>query len=135
MSFLSTIENLFSETEIEVIALVVAVKKGESVVASDIDKAIKWVVSETPAIVANLQGAVALVEEVGVASNPDVAIAITAANAAVTALNAFAAASNSGSTDAQAIVQGYVAVKQAQASAASAAAAAASVPTPASKGT
>jgi len=126
MSFLSAIENFFSETETEVIALVVAVKKGEELVASDIDKALKWVASETPAIVSNLQGAVAIVEAVGVASNPDVALAITAANVAVTALNAFAAASNSGKTDAQAVVQGYVAVKQAQASAASAAAAAAS---------
>lgn len=129
MSFLSTIENLFTETETDIIALVAAVKKGEAVVAGDIDRAIKWVASETPTIVADLQSAVALVTAVGVASNPDVAAAITAANLAVTALNAFAAASSSGTTDAQAIVSGYVAVKQAQASAASAAAAAASVPT------
>jgi hypothetical protein len=44
-------------------------------------------------------------------------------------LNSFAAASNAGQTSTQAVLQGYVAVKQAQAAAASAAAAAVATPT------
>lgn len=126
MSFLSVITNLFSDTETEVVALVVDIKKGVSVAKADLSKAISWLKTNAPTIESDLQGAVAIVEELGVASNPDVALAVTAANATVTALNAFVAASQAGASNPQAVVQGYVAYKQAQATAASAAAAAAS---------
>lgn len=124
MTLATTVEGWFTTTEADVVAIIAKIKTDVAVVESDIDAALKWVASNAPAIVADLQSVVGIAETVGVAANPQVAAAIVAANTAVAALNAFAAASNSGSSDTQAVLSGYVAVKQAQAAAASAAAAA-----------
>jgi hypothetical protein len=65
-----------------------------------------------------------VVEAIGIGANPEVATAVTAANSAVAALNAFATQYNNGTGTVQSVVSGYSAFKQAQAAAATAAAAA-----------
>lgn len=132
MSFIDTLKGWITTTEADVVAIIAKIKTEEQVVASEINNALHWIASNAPTIVADIQSVVGIAETVGVASNPQVAAAIIAANTAVAALNAFAAASNSGSSDTQAVLSGYVAVKQAQAAAASAAAAAVQTPTKAS---
>ncbi len=128
MSFITTLKSWITTTEADVVAIIAKIKTEEQVVASEINNALHWIASNTPTIVADIQSVVGIAETVGVAANPQVAAAITAANVAVNALNAFAAASNSGSSNTQAVLAGYVAVKQAQAAAASAAAAAVQTP-------
>ena len=128
MSFLDTLKGWITTTEADVVAIIAKIKTEEAVVASEINQALHWVASNAPTIVADIQSVVGIAETVGVAADPRVAAAITAANLAVAALNQFAAASNSGQSNTQAVLAGYVAVKQAQAAAASAAAAAVQTP-------
>ena len=123
MSFLTTIENAFTTTEADIVAIVVKIKTEAEVVESEIKTALSWVAANAPQIVSDLQSVVGIVTTIGIAANPQVAVAIKAANLAVNALNAFATASNAGQTSTAAVLAGYVAVKQAQAAAASAAAA------------
>ncbi len=93
MSFLTSLQNFITETEADVLKVVVAIKADAAIVQADLVAAEHWIASNTPAIAANIQQVLALVEEVGVGSNPEVALAVTAANVAVKALNAFATAS------------------------------------------
>ena len=127
MAFVDQLKAFFTTTEADVVSVIVKIKTDASVIESEVNSALHWIAANAPAIAADLQQVVGVVEVVGVASNPQVAAAITAANVAVTALNAFAAASNKGQTNPQAVLAGYVAVKQAQSAAASAAAAAVAV--------
>jgi hypothetical protein len=129
MSFIDTLKSFIVTTEADVVAIIAKIKTAEEVVVTDINNALHWIASNAPTIVSDIQSVIGVAETVGVASNPQVAAAITAANLAVAALNSFAAASNAGQTSTQAVLQGYVAVKQAQAAAASAAAAAVATPT------
>lgn len=131
--FTTALWNFIDETEADVLAVITQIKADVVVAENDINSALHWVVSNVPAITADIEEVLGIATEIGVASNPEVAAAITAANIAVTALNAFAASSNSGASNTQAVIAGYVAVKQAQAasSSASAAAIAATVPAPA----
>lgn len=129
MSFLDSIKSLLITTEADVVAIIAKIKTEEEVVVTDINTALHWIASNAPTIVSDIQSVIGVAQVVGVAANPQVAAAITAANLAVAALNSFASASNAGQTNTQAVLQGYVAVKQAQAAAASAAAAAVATPT------
>ena len=124
MSFLDKLKSFIVTTEADVVAIIAKIKTEEAVVVSEVNQALHWIASNTPTIVADIQSVVGVAETVGVASDPRVATAIVAANLAVAALNKFAAASNAGQSNTQAVLAGYVAVKQAQAAAASAAAAA-----------
>jgi len=126
----ASIKSFLITTEADVVAIIAKIKTEEEIVVSEINTALHWIASNAPTIVSDIQSVVNVAETVGVAANPQVAAAIAAANLAVTALNTFAAASNAGQTNTQAVLQGFVAVKQAQAAAASAAAAAVSTPTP-----
>lgn len=128
MSFTTSLWNFIDETETDVLGVITAIKADVVVAESDINSAMHWIASNTPAIVADIQEVLGIATEIGIASNPEVAAAITAANVAVTALNAFAAASNSGATATQAVVSGYVAVKQAQSASAAASAAVVGAP-------
>lgn len=123
MSFFDSLRSFIITTESDVVAIVIKIKTEEEVIASEINSALHWIASNTPAIAADIEAVVGIAETVGVAGNPEVAAAIVAANVAVTALNAFANASNSGKSNTQAVLSGYVAVKQAQAAVASAKAA------------
>lgn len=129
MTFMTSLQNFISETEADVVAVITAIKADAAVVQSDLVAAEHWIASNTPAIAAEIQQVLSLVEAVGVGSNPEVAAAVVAANLAVTALNSFANASNTGASPAQAVVAGYVAVKQAQSAVSSAMAATAAAPT------
>jgi hypothetical protein len=129
MSFLTSLQNFISETEADVVTIVTNIKAGVAVVESDLAAAEHWIASNAPAIAADIQQVLGLVEAVGIGANPEVAAAVTAANLAVNALNAFAASSNAGATPAQAVVAGYVAVKQAQSAVSSAMASSAAAPT------
>jgi hypothetical protein len=126
--FTTALWNFIDETETDVLTVITQIKADVVVAESDINSALHWVASNVPAITADIQQVLAIAEEIGIASNPDVAVAITAANVAVTALNAFASASNSGQSNTQAVIAGYVAVKQAQAASSSASAAVAGTP-------
>lgn len=108
--------------EADVIAIVAKIKTGIETLEADFDVAAKWVAQEVPVIVPYIEQIIGFAGSVGVASNPEVAAAIAAANTAVQGLNAFAAAENSGVTNTAAIVAAYTAIKTAQASSASAAA-------------
>lgn len=129
MTFLTSLQNFITETEADVVVVVAAIKADVAVVKSDLAAAEHWIASNAPTIAADIQEVLNLVEAVGVGANPEVAAAVVAANLAVNALNAFAAASNTGATPAQAVVAGYVAVKQAQSAVSSAMAATAAAPT------
>jgi hypothetical protein len=126
MSFTTAFWNLIDETESDVLTIITDFKSGVVVAEKDVNYALQWIASNAPAIAADIEEVVGIATTIGVAANPEVAAAITAANVAVTALNAFAASSNSGATATQAVVAGYVAVKQAQAASAAASAAAVS---------
>lgn len=126
MSF--SLTSFFETTEADVVALISKVAAGVQLVEKDVDRGIKWVAGEAPAIVSALQTAVGLAQQVGMVNPAELA----AANAAVTALNAFASSVNSGVADGQAVVNGYVAYKQATAAVAAAAANAAQAAVPAS---
>lgn len=129
MSFFDSLKSWISETEADVVKVITAIKADAVVVEADIVAAQHWIASNAPAIATDIQQVLSLVEVVGVGTNPEVAAAVTAANLAVGALNAFAAASNSGGTPAQSVVAGYVAVKQAQSAVSSAMAASVAAPT------
>lgn len=128
MSFIDSLKNFIMTTEQDVISIVTKIKTESEILQQELDTALHWIASNAPTIVADIQTVTAVAETVGVAANPGVAAAIMAANTAVTALNAFAAASNSGKNDPEAVIAGYVAVKQAQAAAASALASTAGAP-------
>jgi hypothetical protein len=123
MSFITDFENWLTMTETKVQAIIVQIQQEVPVVEAAIHAALQWVAGQVPGIAADLQTVTALITALGFSSNPNVATAIADANLAVQALNAFAAAEKAGSSDAQAIVNGYVALKQAQAAVASATAA------------
>lgn len=131
-SFTTALWNFIDETESDVLVIIQDIKAGAAVVESDITNALHWIASNTPAIAADIEEVVSIVTAIGVTSNPEVAAAVTAANVAVTALNAFATANNAGADNAQSVLAGYVAVKQAQAAVASASAAAVAAPATAS---
>lgn len=120
--------SFFQTTEAEIVDIITKIKTEAEILEEEVNTALKWIASNAPTIATDLQRAAGLAEAVGVASNPQIAAAITAANLAVQGLNAFAAASNSGATNPAAVIAGYSAVKEAQAAAASAMAAAAKAP-------
>lgn len=130
MSFLDSLKSFIVTTEADVVAVIAKIKTEEEVVVTEVNNALHWIASNAPTIVADIQSVISVAQVVGVAANPQVAAAITAANLAVAALNKFAAASNAGQSNTQAVLQGYVAVQQAQAATALAKVAAVQTPTP-----
>lgn len=130
MSFLTTIESSFITNEAWVLGVITQAKAGILVLEKDVAAGIRWVVAHAPQLTADIQSITMVAQVVG-AGNPEVAIAIGAANTAVAALNAFAKASNAGAATPAALIDGYVAVQAAVAAHATAAIAAVSVPAPA----
>lgn len=124
----TTLRNWLTETETDVLDLIAKIKTDVQVAESDIAAGLHWVASHAPTIASDIQQVAAVAETIGLTTNPEFAAAVTGANLAVTALNAFAGAANSGASNVQAVVQGYTAVKQAQAASAAAAAALAAAP-------
>ncbi|MEJ0050923.1 MAG: hypothetical protein WDN02_06925 [Methylovirgula sp.] len=133
MGVLETIENAIETTEADVESWIVAIIKGEKVVASKLEAGLNWLASNTPAISAGVASVETMVESIvaatpGAAQNATVTKAIADANEAVAGLNAFANAANTGSNQAQAVVAGYVAYQSAAAAVAGAKAAVAATP-------
>ena len=123
MSWINNIESYFVTTEAFVIKVVADVRREVLIAEHDVAIAMNWVVKNIPQVVADLQEGVIIIESLGVTSNPEVAIAIAAANAAVAGLNAFESKYKVGTTDAATVANGYNAIKQASAAVASAVAA------------
>lgn len=124
MSF--SFSSWWSTTESEVVAIIAKVKDEALVVEHDVIKALNWVVANSSTIAKDINTVTGYAAMLGVTTgNPAFAAAVSAANVAVQALNTVAQAHANGLTDAQAVVQGYVAVKSAQAAVSQAAAAAA----------
>lgn len=123
-SFFTAVQNWIVETESQVQQVIVQIQTEIPVAEAAINSALKWVANQAPTVASDVQIVTGLIAQMGMTSNPNIAQAVTEANVAVQALNAFAAAENTGTSNAQAVVNGYVAFKQAQASVASATAAA-----------
>lgn len=127
MSFLSVIENFFSITEKDVVALVLKIKHDIDVTNAQVKAAMGWIANATPQITKDIQTVESIVQVIGV-GNPTVAAAVAAANVAVAGLNAYATAYNNGTGTPAAVVAGYSAAKLAQAAAANAASVAVAAP-------
>jgi len=127
MSIGSWFSSFWAATEADVLQLVVNIKQDVAIAEADIASALNWIANNTPAIVADIQSVLSVVQVIGV-GNPTVAAAVTAANEAVSALNAFSTSYQSGSGSTTAVLAGYSALKLAQAAAATAASVAASAP-------
>lgn len=124
-TFETSVQNFFVTTETFVQNVITQVKNAEAVAMADLDSALKWVASNTPTIVADIEQVIGFAGQVGLASTPAGVAAIAAAQVAIATLNAVAQSQNTGASDIQTLLAGYTAVKQAQAAAATTAAAAA----------
>lgn len=122
-NILQFIEGIIKTTEKDVLVVIAQIKKGEQVVANDIHSSLKWVAANAPQIAQDIVMLEAFVQSAGILT-PDVQLAIAAANKAVAGINAVAASVQAGKSDAQTLVDGYLAVKNANAAAAGAAVAA-----------
>jgi hypothetical protein len=117
MTILSTGEALIGElfgttTEQDVIGWIADIKNGVEVVEEDLTAGLNWVAAQVPNVVALLQALEPLAQAAGFVSAPELATA----QAAVAALEAFAAAQNAGgaSANAAALQAGFSAFKNAQ---------------------
>jgi hypothetical protein len=119
MSWFSSLKTYVAYAEKDVLALVANIKQDVQIAESDINAALRWIAGNAGTITTDIQEVLGLVQIVGIA-NPQVEVAVTAANSAVGALNAFAAAYNSGTGTSSSVIAGYSAFKQAQAAAATA---------------
>lgn len=126
---MSWFTSFFTTVEADIIKIVTAIKTEEQILAKDVNLALKWIAANTPAITADIQQVLSIIQVVGITS-PQVEAAVVAANTAVTALNAYATAYKNGTGTPAAVIAGYSAYKNAQASAAQAASAAVLAPTP-----
>ncbi len=115
-------------TEHFVVGVVAKFHAGEVVAEHEAAAAIKWIAGEIPGAVGILGQGITLIEGLGLSTNPDVALAITAANVMVAGLNKFETAYQAGATDAATVASGYSALKQSAAAVANAVAAAAAIP-------
>lgn len=127
MSFWDSVKGFFVTAEADVIAIVVKAKQEIDLVAHEIDLALGWIANNTPAIVADIEQVLGIVQAIGIV-NPQVEAAVTAAHEAVAALDVFATAYKNGSGSAQSVVAGYAALQQAKAAAAAAKSVAVSTP-------
>lgn len=123
-AFETNFENFFVETEADVQAVIAAIQKVGTAAENALTSALAWVAKETPLVVPYIEEAIGFATTVGAAANPEAAIVIAGAQAAVAALNAVAQAQGSGASDIQTLLAGYTAVKTAQSTAAAVTAAA-----------
>lgn len=115
--------NWFTKTvpvvEQDVTNFIKKVELGIQNIEADAEKALQWIAGKAPGIAEGIQALEGFVVAVpGVAANPEVAAAITAANVAVAGLNAFAQTYNKANASvadqAKAVVAGYQAVNNAR---------------------
>lgn len=126
MTFVTDVEHWFTETETEVLNIVVKIKQGVAVLETDIQAALNWIARNAPQIEADLGIAVQAAAALGAAGITISPAIITAVNASAAAINAVAASQNSGAATATTLVAGYTAYTQADTAATQARAAIAS---------
>jgi hypothetical protein len=117
LSFIDNLKKFFTTTEQDVVLLLVEIKTGAAVAAHEIAAGLAWVEQHTADITTGIQQVTTLVTGIAAVTpslknNATIQKAVTEANAAVAALNAYASAAQSGD-QAQALVNGYVAFQQA----------------------
>jgi len=117
-SFESNVESFFVTTEHDVQAVIAKIQQDAAIAQSALDSALKWIAANQPTIVADIESALSFAAAVGATSNPEAAIVIKGAQAAVVALNAVASAQGGGASDVATLLAGYQAIQQAQAAAA-----------------
>jgi hypothetical protein len=126
MTFFEEFQHWFTVFEEDVIAIILKIRQGISILTHEIDLVLNWIANNVSDIAKNMR----LVESIilTVAPTPAVEAAIATANAAMAALNAYAQAHKLGQSTVQSAIDGYTAYKQAQAAASAAVAIAASDP-------
>ena len=120
MSFLS----FFQTTEADVVKVFVAIKNEEAVLASQIDKALRWVAGNSASIETDLTKVRAIVTALGLSGSPQVTASVAAASIAAEEFIKFAQAYSAGKGTAETVAVGYQAYTQTKAAVATALAAA-----------
>jgi hypothetical protein len=118
MSFLTNLETWFQTTEAEVLSVIVKIKNGIEYAEQEVVNGIKFLeghAAEISGAVQTVAGVVGSLSGAGIAIPPSVVQAVKDANAAVAGLNAMVASQDKGTP--QALVDGYIAAKQALAAA------------------
>lgn len=95
-----------------VVNMIANIKKSVAIAENDVNEGIQWLISVAPSITSQANLLMQLISELGM-SNPQVSAALASVNTATSALNALAAASKAGETNAQSLVAAYTAVKSA----------------------
>jgi hypothetical protein len=121
----ATVSTAVTVAETFVMNVVAQVKNDVAVAIADANQAAMWIAQEIPTVVPLIEDLETFAAAIpNSANNPDIQVAIQAANVAVESLNSFQAASAAGGnaeTDvAAAVVTGYTAVNSAKAAIASA---------------
>jgi len=119
-SFLS----FFKVTEDFVQKVFIDVVNEEKVIASDIDKALRWIAGNSSVIEADLAKVQEIVTALGLTSDPAVGASVAAASVAAEEFIKFAQAYSSGKSTPETVAVGYQAYTQTKAAVASALAAA-----------
>lgn len=118
MSFMQNLKNFFQTTETEVLAVIVKIKNGIVYAEQEVANGLSWLEGHAGEIsdsVNTVAGVVGSLAGAGIAIPPAVQQAVKDANAAVQGLNAMVASQEKGTP--QALIDGYVAAKQALAAA------------------
>lgn len=126
---ITKIENAVVTTEADIQIWIAQIQSGLGVVETDLAAGLKWVASNAPTIVADLEAALALAQAIpGLQIPAGVATAITASAAALTSV---AQTVNAGQTSGQTLVAAYKAVVDAKGAQAGVLATITAAPTPA----
>jgi hypothetical protein len=110
MAIFQWLKKLIITTEQDVVAIVIKAKHDGDLTAREINKALRWIVNNTPALEADIK----MITNVVCIVNPSAGVALKVANAAITDLNVLAAAYKNGNGNAASVVDGYLTLKRAQ---------------------
>lgn len=127
MSIFTSFKSFFVTTEADVIAFAGKVWAEVPIAQKEIVAIANWIVGEIPALTSAINAATPIVDVALGAADPTIAVKMAALNAAMGGLNSFAASAQAGTLNADAVVQGYSALKAASSAAANVAATAAHV--------
>lgn len=99
--------------EADVLLLIAKAKAGVATAAADLKAAFNWIDANAGTIAKDIEQVLLIAGKLGAVGNPQLAALVASANAAVTALNAYASSRASGNNQASAAVDGYLAVSKA----------------------
>jgi len=117
-SILSAIESIWQKDEAFVLNTIIKIKSGAAVAITDLHLCLTWVAAHAAEITSDVQAVLGIVQQVqaaGIKLPPQTQVAIDAANTAMNAINAYAAAANSGQNTVTSLLAGYTAAKEASA--------------------